>query len=51
MKNVNIALKDDVHTKIKLISVLKNVKMRDYLEEAVEKALEHDKEILKKVKF
>ncbi len=49
-KRVNIALKDDVHTKAKVIAVLKGLTLNEYLEKAIEKALEKDKKVLDKVK-
>ena len=35
-KRINIALKEDTHTKAKVISVLKNITLNDYLEQAIE---------------
>lgn len=50
MKRVNIALKDDVHTKAKLIAVLKDTTLNEYFEKAVEAALEKDRPLLEKLK-
>jgi predicted HicB family RNase H-like nuclease len=50
VKRVNIALKDDVHTKAKLIAVLKETTLNDYFEKAIEDALEKDRTILEKLK-
>ena len=47
MKKVNIGLKDDVHKKAKIISTLKGVTLSKYLEEAIDKAVKKDKDILK----
>ena len=49
-KRVNIALKDEVHTRAKVIAVLKGLTLNEYLERAIEKALEKDKKILEKVR-
>ena len=50
IKRVNIALKEDVHTKAKVIAVLKGLTLNGYLEQAIEKAIEQDKKVLDKVK-
>jgi hypothetical protein len=50
MKRVNIGLKDETHTAAKLISIIKKVPLGRYLEEAVEQAVEKDKDLLKKMK-
>lgn len=49
-KRVNIALDEDIHTKAKVIAVLTNVTLNDYLEKAIAEAIEKDKEILEKIK-
>lgn len=49
-KRVNIALKEDVHIKAKVIAVLKGLTLNEYLEQAIEKAIEKDKKILDKIK-
>ncbi|MFH1770996.1 MAG: hypothetical protein ABH828_05590 [archaeon] len=49
MKDINIELKDKTHSLAKVCAVLKNVTMREYLQQAIEKAVEKDKEILKKL--
>ena len=49
-KRVNIALKDDVHTRAKVIAVLKGLTLNKYLEKAIEKSIEKDKKVLEKVK-
>lgn len=48
-KRVNIHLKEDVHTLAKLISTLKKVTLNEFFEEAIEEALEKDKQLLKKL--
>ncbi|MFH1916359.1 MAG: hypothetical protein ABIJ21_03785 [Nanoarchaeota archaeon] len=50
VKRVNIALKDDVHTKAKLIAVLKDTTLNSYFEDAIEAALEKDRNLLEKLK-
>ncbi len=50
MKRVNIGLKEDTHTAAKLISIIKKVPLGKYLEEAVEQAIEKDKDLLKKIR-
>ena len=49
MKKVNIGLNEATHTQAKIIAVLKNKKLNDYLREAVEEAVQRDKKILKKL--
>lgn len=46
-KKVNISLSLKTHTKAKLISVLNNVTLNDYLARAIEDAIEKDKERIK----
>ena len=50
MKRVNIFLKDEVHTKAKIISVLKDETLNDYLAQAIEDALRKDKTLLERIK-
>jgi hypothetical protein len=45
-KRVNIALKLDTHTQAKLICVLKNTTLNEYFKEAIEKAVEKDKDLV-----
>ena len=45
-KKVNIALKEDVHSHAKIISVLKKMSMNDYLAECIEKSMKDDMKIL-----
>jgi len=49
MKRVNIALDEDIHTKAKIISVLKNTTLNEYLAKAVLEAVNRDKKVLEKV--
>ncbi len=46
MKRVNIQLKDDDHTRAKIIAVLKGVTLNDYLARIVAEAVERDKKVL-----
>ena len=50
-KRVNIALKEEIHTKAKVISVLKNITLNDYFEKAIERAIEKDKHLIKEAKL
>ena len=49
-KRVNLKLSEELHTKAKIIAVLKDQTLNDYIEQALREAVEKDKEILKKVK-
>jgi len=47
MKRVNISIKEDTHVKAKIISALTKTTLSEYLEKAVEEAIEKDKELIK----
>ena len=49
MKRVNILLEDDLHTKAKIIAVLKGVTLNDYLAKNVAEAVARDKKVLENV--
>ncbi|MFW5852884.1 MAG: hypothetical protein ACOCUR_02545 [Nanoarchaeota archaeon] len=49
MKKVNIGLKDKVHMQAKIISVVTGVSLNQYIEQAIEKAIEKDKNIIKEL--
>jgi hypothetical protein len=49
MKRVNIQLVDDIHTKAKIIAVLKGVTLNDYLAKIVNEAVQRDKKVLESV--
>jgi len=49
MKRVNIQLEDDIHTKAKIIAVLKGVTLNDYLAKTVTEAVQRDKKVLENV--
>lgn len=48
-KRVNIGLADKIHTQAKLISILKNTTLNDYLRQAIEDAVKKDKDLIKKL--
>lgn len=48
-KRVNIELRDDTHTKAKLIAVLTGVALGKYFEKAIEDAVKKDKKLLEEV--
>jgi predicted HicB family RNase H-like nuclease len=50
MKRVNIKINEATHTKAKIISVLKEMTLNEYLEKAIETAIEKDKTVLEKIK-
>ena len=49
-KRVNIGLEKRIHTQAKVISVLKNITLNEYLESAISKAVEKDMKLIKEVK-
>ncbi len=49
-KKVNIGLDEDLHTRAKIIAVLKNITLNDYIEKALEEAVKKDKAVLDKIK-
>ena len=46
MKRVNVQLPDDIHTRAKVIAVLKGTTLNEYLEAAIRTAVEHDNAVL-----
>ncbi len=48
-KRVNIGVEEDVHTKAKVISVLKGMTLNDYLEEAIKQKVAQDKKVLDQI--
>lgn len=50
-KRVNISIKEEIHTRSKVISVLKNITLNDYFEQAIERAVEKDKHLIKEAKL
>ncbi|MEM4711014.1 MAG: hypothetical protein QXL18_03645 [Candidatus Woesearchaeota archaeon] len=49
-KRVNISLNEETHTKAKVIAVLKDMTLNEYLEKAIREAVEKDQSILSKLK-
>lgn len=50
MKRVNIKLDEETHTKAKVISVLKEMTLNEYLDNAIKEAIEKDKSVLNKIR-
>jgi predicted HicB family RNase H-like nuclease len=50
MKRVNVQVPDEVHTKAKVIAVLKGVTLNEYLESAIRDAVDRDKGVLESLK-
>ena len=50
MKRVNIQIEEEVHTKAKVIAVLKDMTLNDYLSKAIAEAVERDKPVLGRIK-
>ena len=49
MKRVNIAIKEETHVRAKIISALTNKTLSDYLQKAVEDAIEKDRDVIKNI--
>lgn len=49
-KRVNIQLSDDTHTKAKVIAVLKDMTLNEYLNKAIREAIDRDQSVLGKIK-
>ena len=49
-KQLNIRIDEETHTKAKVIAVLKGITLNDYIEQAIQKAMEQDRTISNKVK-
>ncbi len=49
MKRVNIALADELHTRAKIIAVLKGVTLNDYLAKVVDEAVQRDRKVLESI--
>ena len=47
-KRVNIALDDETHTKAKIISLLKNLTLNEYLKGIIEDAISKDQNLINK---
>jgi predicted HicB family RNase H-like nuclease len=48
-KKVNVALSSEMHTKAKIICVLKGITLNEYIARALEKEVEKDKHVLEKL--
>jgi predicted HicB family RNase H-like nuclease len=48
-KKVNVRLRAEMHTKAKIICVLKGITLNEYMAKALEKELEKDKAVLDKL--
>jgi len=46
VKRVNIELPDDIHTRAKVIAVIRGMTLNDYLAAAATEAVEKDKSVL-----
>jgi len=49
-KRVNIALDEELHTKAKVIAVLKDITLNEFFEEAIAEAVKKNKEVLDRIK-
>lgn len=49
-KRVNIFLDDELHTKAKIIAVLKDTTLNQYIEQAIEQAVKKDSGLLEMIK-
>ncbi len=49
MKKVNISISVETHTKAKLIAILKNTTLNDYLQQAIADAIKQDEDLVKTV--
>ena len=50
MKRVNVQVPDEMHTRAKVIAVLKGITLNEYLEAAINQAVERDKAVLEQFK-
>ena len=50
MKKVHIQIPEAVHTKAKVISVLKEVTLNEYFEKAIAEAIKKDRQVINKLK-
>ncbi|KHO45607.1 MAG: hypothetical protein QS98_C0009G0016 [archaeon GW2011_AR3] len=47
---INIALDNEVHTKAKVLAVLKGISLNEYFEKAIEKAAAKERKLLEKLR-
>ncbi|MGV8150823.1 MAG: hypothetical protein ACP5NV_03795 [Candidatus Woesearchaeota archaeon] len=50
MKRVNIQIDEETHTKAKVIAVLKDMTLNEYLDKAIRDAVDKDQSVLNKIK-
>ena len=50
-KRINISLKEGTHTKAKVISVLKNITLNEYLEQAIADSVKRDKKVIEEARL
>ena len=50
MKRVNVQMPDDIHTRAKVIAVLKGITLNEYLEAAISESVNRDKTVLEHLK-
>ena len=48
-KQLNIRIDEEIHTKAKVTAILKGITLNDYIEQAIQKALEQDKTLTSKM--
>ncbi len=48
-KKVNVSLSPEMHTKAKIICVLKGITLNEYIAKALEKEIEKDKGVLERL--
>jgi len=51
MKRVNVQIPDDIHTRAKVIAVLKGTTLNDYLEQAIRQELDARPDLYPKIEF
>lgn len=49
VKRVNVQLPDEVHTRAKVIAVLKGITLNEYLEAAISAKVDKDKHVLQSI--
>lgn len=49
MKRVNVQLTEELHTKAKIIAVLRNETLNDYFARVVAEAIKKDQKVLEKI--
>lgn len=49
MKRVNVQVPDEIHMRAKVIAVLRDITLNEYLEQAIREAVEKDKHVLERI--